>query len=89
MSRTIPDSEYSFTVFRSGVSVMTEEIAEALVSAGCDDGSPFSRLGHAGIDFDRAAASLQEAIRSAVVEVRQAGFQVDRVELNQDALQTL
>ena len=82
-------ADFSFTVFLIGVDVMTEDIAEALVSAGCDDGSPFSRLGQAGIDFDRTASSLQDAIRSAVANVRQAGFQVDRVELGQDALQAL
>jgi hypothetical protein len=82
-------ADFSFTVFLVDVEVMTEDIAEALVAAGCDDGSPFSRMGQAGIDFDRTAASLQDAIRSAVANVRQAGFQVDRVELSQDALQTL
>ncbi len=82
-------AEFSFTVILSGVGVMTEEIADALVGAGCDDGSPFSRLGQAGIEFDRPAASLQDAIRSAVANVHQAGYQVDRVELNQDALQSL
>lgn len=81
--------EFSFTVFLSGVDVMTDEIAEALVSAGCDDGSPFSRLGQAGVDFDRRADSLADAIRSAVSDVRKAGFQVDRVELGRDALQML
>jgi hypothetical protein len=89
MSENMHQPAFSFTVFLSGVDVMTEEIADALVSAGCNDGSPFSRLGQAGIDFDRAAGSLQDAIRSAVANVHQAGFQVDRVELSQDALQTL
>ena len=60
-----------------------------LVMAGCDDASPLSRLGQAGIDFDRTAASLQDAIRSAVANVRQAGFRVNRVDLSQEALQSL
>ncbi len=82
-------AEFSFTVFLVGVDVMTEDVAEALVMAGCDDGSPFSRMGQAGIDFDRTAPSLQDAIRSAVANVRQAGFHVDRVELGHEALQSL
>lgn len=89
MNNTIPKAEYSFTVFLSDVTVMTDDVAEALVSAGCDDGSPFSRQGQAGIDIDRVAASLQDAIRSAIADVRQAGFQVDRVELSQESLQAL
>jgi hypothetical protein len=57
---------------------MTEEIAEALYASGCDDGTPFSSQGVAAIGFSRVANSLEEAIRSAIANVNQAGFVVSR-----------
>lgn len=53
-------------------------MAEALYAAGCDDGTPFSSQGVAAIGFSHEANSLEEAIRSAIVNVNQAGFVVSR-----------
>jgi hypothetical protein len=35
----------------------------------------------AGVDFDREADSLEQAIRSAVADVQAAGYRVTRVEI--------
>ena len=72
---------YGFRVILQGVDVMTEEIAEKLYVAGCDDSSPFSADGVAGADFDRDATSLESAVASAVSDVRKAGFDVARIEI--------
>jgi hypothetical protein len=52
--------------------------ADALFAAGCDDGTPASSQGLAWIHFDREAASLEEAIRSAVINVQAAGLTVPK-----------
>ena len=38
------------------------------------------------VSFHREALTLQEAIRSAVSDVRKAGVEVDRVEIESDEL---
>ena len=69
---------FDFQLVLSDVTVMTEAVAEALYAAGCDDGTPFSSQGVAAIGFSREANSLEEAIRSAIANVNQAGFVVSR-----------
>jgi hypothetical protein len=59
---------------------MNETIADALYESGCDDGTPFSSRGIAGIGFSREARSLEEAVRSAIADVSKAGFTVARAE---------
>lgn len=57
-----------------------DEGANRLFATGVDDGVPESGpLGHS-IGFDREAASLQEAVLSAIDEVESAAFEVLRVE---------
>src|ERR671925_168918 len=60
---------------------LTEEIADELFEAGCDDGTPGTCNGVFSIDFHREAVSLEEAIRSAIEDVRTAGYEVTRVEI--------
>src|SRR5258708_3454711 len=69
---------FDFQLVLSNVEVMTEEIADVLFDAGCDDGTPFSSQGIAAIGFAREANSLEEAIRSAIADVNKAGFVVSR-----------
>ncbi len=63
---------YQFTVVLAGQDVMTADMAESLYTAGCDDGHPWSSEGVAAITFDREAACLESAIRSAVADVQKA-----------------
>ena len=80
---------YQFDVVLKGASEVTDEQADGLFAAGCDDGTPTSCDGVAWIHFDREAASLEEAIGSAVVQVQAAGFRVSKVELDVDAAVSL
>ncbi len=57
----------------------SEEDAGRLYEAGCADGSISTSGGVTRIDFHRKAASLEEAIRSAIENVQAAGFQVAHV----------
>ncbi len=78
--------KYEFTVVLSGSLELTDEIADALFAAGCDDGTPGMCNGVFSIDFHRAAVSLESAIRSAVVDVQSAGYDVERVQIEGNAL---
>ena len=73
---------YGFDVILKGVSEISDEGADALFQAGCDDATPSSCDGLARVHFDRQAPSLEEAIRSAVAQVQSAGFTASRVEMD-------
>jgi hypothetical protein len=77
---------YEFTLILSPPAELTEDLAEALFEAGCDDGSPGSCEGVVSVDFHREAACLEDAIRSAVADVQKAGCAVARVEIEAEAL---
>lgn len=76
---------YEFDVFLKDTVEITDEQADKLFEAGCDDGTPASCNGLTWIHFDREAGSLEEAIRSAIVQVRFAGFTGAKVELDANA----
>jgi len=76
---------YVFDVFLKGKSEVTDDQADVLFVQGCDDGTPACRDGTAWIHFDRLAPSLEEAIQSAVTQVRAAGFTASKVELDATA----
>ncbi len=76
---------YEFDFFLKGVPEITDDQADALFAQGCDDGTPVCRDGAAWIHFDRAAPSLEEAIHSAVSQVRAAGFTASKIELDATA----
>jgi hypothetical protein len=80
---------YEFDVVLKNVSEVTDEQADELFAAGCDDGTPATCEGVAWIHFDREAASLEEAISSAVAQVQAAGLQVSKVELDADTAVSL
>jgi hypothetical protein len=61
---------------------LSDEDCDALYEAGCDDGTVVTREGVTHVAFDREAESLEDAIRSATGEVRAAGFDVARVEMD-------
>jgi hypothetical protein len=71
---------FDFQLVLGDVSAMTDEIADALFEAGCDDGTAFSSQGVAAVGFSREADSLEEAVRSAIADVNRAGFAVARAE---------
>ncbi len=63
-------------------SELTDSDCESLHELGCDDGTVVTRNRVTHIVFDRTAESLEDAIRSATAQVRQAGFEVARVEMD-------
>jgi len=72
-------TKYEFTLILKGARELTEEIADKLYDAGCDDGTPGTCNGVFSIDFHREADTLESALRSAIA-------QVERVEINADAM---
>ena len=76
---------YDFTLILSSPSDVTEDFADKLFAAGCDDGTPSSSDGTLVLDFSREATDLETAIRTAISNVSTAGGVVDRVEIDADA----
>ena len=72
---------YEFTI-RLKQPEVTDADCDALYKAGCDDSTVVTKNGTTCVIFDREAASLEEAIRSATADVRKAGFDVARVEMD-------
>ena len=79
-------SKYDFTLILPEPRELTDDLADALFAAGCDDGTLGTCNGVFSIDFHREAGSLEEAIRSAIVDVRTAGYEVARVEIDAEAV---
>ena len=71
---------FEFQLILRDVQEISEELADSLFDAGCDDGTPFSSQGVAAIGFSREADSIEEAVRSAIADVNKAGLTVARVE---------
>jgi len=79
-------TKYEFTLILSEPLELTEEVADELFEAGCDDGTPGTCEGVFSIHFHREASSLEEAIRSAIANVKSAGYEVKRVEMEAEAV---
>ncbi len=79
-------AKYEFTLILKGSAELTEEIADNLFEAGCDDGSPGICDGVFSIDFHRTAGTLEEAINSAIANMKSAGYEVERVEIEAGAM---
>ena len=60
---------------------LTEQIADQLFEAGCNDGTPGTCDGVFTIDFRRNSNSLEDAIHSAISNVKIAGYEVERVDI--------
>ena len=78
--------KYEFRVILKGRLELTEEIADELFEAGCDDGTPGTCNGIFSIDFHRQADSLEAAIGSTIENVKSAGYEVERVEIEAEAM---
>jgi hypothetical protein len=77
---------FDFTMILAPGTDLSEDVAEALFEAGCDDCSPVVTGGVPLLYFHREAANLHEAIRSAVAEVQRAGCKVAEVRIEAEAL---
>ena len=79
-------TKYHFTLILTDGVELTDDLADRLYEAGCDDGSPGMCEGVVSIDFHREADSLESAIRSAISNVNAAGCSVSRVEMDAEAV---
>ncbi len=79
-------NKYEFSLILKGAPELTEDIADKLFRAGCDDGTPGTCNGVFSIDFHREAKSLEAAINSAIKNVRAARYEVERVEIAAEAM---
>ena len=76
---------YDFEVILAAGTDMTEELADQLFEAGCDDSTPGVCCGVPVIGFSREADCLESAIRSAVADVQKAGCVVERLQIGRDS----
>jgi hypothetical protein len=76
------EREYEFTLLLKGIASLTTEIENALFEAGCDDATIAIRNGRLVMTFSRCAASMKDAILSAILDVNKAntGAEVWRVD---------
>lgn len=71
---------HHFTLIVDGADLQRESVVDSLFEAGCDDALVGSTDGIQFIDFDREAASFDDAVLSAVADVEQvSGIQVVRM----------
>lgn len=75
-------------IFTLGARDVSLDDNERLVEAGCDDSTCYCTSGVWHIGFDREAEHLEDAIRSAMQEVRDCGFTIKHIEVEsmQEAL---
>ncbi len=77
---------FDFTVIPAPETDLSEDLAEALFEAGCDDCTPIVSNGMPLICFHREAANMHEAICSAVADVQRTGCKVSRVLIEAEAI---
>jgi hypothetical protein len=71
---------HEFSIIASGLDPEAENFLERFYDAGCGDATVAFQNGHIIIDFGREAESLEDAIASAIADVKKAGATVGRVE---------
>jgi hypothetical protein len=68
------DHEYDFALIVAGVPEITDAVADALYNAGCDDATLSIQHGLLYVEFSRLAASIHDAVISAIRDVLRAGI---------------
>lgn len=71
---------FEFTIIASGPDPQADDFEDRFFEAGCDDATIVFTRGLIVLNFVRAAASLHDALASAVADVRAAGALVARIE---------
>ena len=87
MPRT--ETEFDFTLLLDGVQKITPDVEDALFASGCDDATISLRFGRMYLTFSRSAASLKDAIVSAIKNVRESGIAATVLRVDQCDLVTL
>lgn len=76
---------HEFRLILAKVAELTPDLADALYQV-FDDGTAGSCAGEVTIDFHRESPSFQEAVQSAIEDVRKAGLELARVESEESRL---
>ncbi len=71
---------FEFSIIASGLDPHADDFEDRFYNAGCDDALVAFQKGHIIVDFSRESETIEEAIASAVDNVRAAGADVDRIE---------
>ena len=82
------DREFDFALILSGPTELTDDMADALFAAGCDDATPSVCYGRVWMEFSRAAPSYKDAVISAIRDVRKAGIGADVAQIDECNLVT-
>ncbi len=80
---------HRFTLILAGVSELTPELADALYEATKGDIEFNMQNGIAYLEFERTAATLREAITSAIEDVENANVGVRVVRVESDVANTI
>ena len=75
---------HSFTLILSELSRLTDKLENTLFEAGCSDALLGTQDGRVYLDFDREAPSFAEAVSTAIRDVNKAGYQVARIEPDEE-----
>jgi hypothetical protein len=78
-------TEQHFTAILKGTDPLTDEIVERLYGR-CDDVTAGIRNGIGHVHFHRPAPSLNDAIASALADLRACGLEVERIEIEAEDL---
>jgi predicted transcriptional regulator len=71
---------FEFTVVASGLDHEADDFEDHFFEAGCNDATIAVARGAIILKFARGGETLEEAIHSAMADVRRAGAAIDRVE---------
>ena len=71
------NKSYQFTLVLKNVDANTPDLEDSLYEAGCDDALICYRNGAVYLEFDREAASLEDAVISAINNVKSAPIDMD------------
>jgi hypothetical protein len=82
------DHEYDFALVVGGVNELTDLVSNALFESGCDDATFSIQHGVLYAEFSRRATSLEDAILSAIRDVRNAGIGAEILQVDQCDLVT-
>lgn len=77
IERQTCDREFDFALILSGPTELTDEMADSLFAAGCDDATPSVCYGRVWLEFSRTAPSYKDAVLSAIRDVRKANIGAD------------
>ena len=70
-------NHYQFTLVLKNISEGIPHLEDNLFEAGCDDALINYRNGAVYLEFDRQATSLEDAVISAIKDVRSAPVDID------------